>query len=55
MLSDFLYVLQNVKEPLFIVQSYEFIYKFATNIDVQAHFIDVWLSSGEPPSRRPAG
>lgn len=55
MLSDFLYVLQNVKEPLFIVQSYEFIYIFASIIDVWAYFIDECRSSGEPPSRRPAG
>ena len=34
MLSEFLYVLQNVKEPLFMVQSYEFIYIYASNIDV---------------------
>ena len=38
---------------LIIVQSYEFICKYATNIDVQAYFIDEYRSSGEPPSRRP--
>jgi len=36
------------------LQSYEFIYNYTTNIDVQAYFIDELGSSGEPPSRRPA-